>query len=93
MSKNRQRPHKDKAKAIARVEADGPVTMKELAGTQVMIAGSKLTLSFDRLKRWALEGRERHGVRVYLDAILRKDVWYSSAAAVERFLQAEDGTA
>lgn len=80
------RSREDKARAIARVERDGPQELTKIAGTKVRVGGQLLSLTYDRLKRWILEGRRGVGGHVYMDGILRDRTWFSSEAAVTRFL-------
>lgn len=89
MCRKKDRTRADKALAIARVEKDGPIPLLQLHGRQVHANGHRLTLTTSRLVRWILEGRiGQDGERVYLDAIKRGENWFSSEAAVGRFLRA-----
>lgn len=62
------------AKAIARVEADGPVPVAEL----VTLAGTPEA----SIVRWIVTGQGG----VHLDGIKREGKWYSSPQAVFRYL-------
>lgn len=75
--------------SIQRVEQEEMKEFGQLAGLEVHIGNMKMKLSAGTLQRWAREGRARQDrEKVYLDAILRGDTWFTSEAAVQRFLAA-----
>jgi hypothetical protein len=76
MSKTRPRTQEESAEAVRRVVVDGPVPLWQVA----CLAG----VTLESAKRWVIEGCRG----VHLDAVKHEGSWYSSAAALVRFIGA-----
>lgn len=87
----RTRPHRTRdeiTRAIARIEQDELRSFDQLSGIVVEVGTVEVKLTVHVLQRWAREGRMGEAGRTWLDAIKRGETWYSSEAAVGRFLRA-----
>jgi hypothetical protein len=84
--KRHSRPAAEIDRAINQLQHEHLAPFTKLVGRNVTARGVNVRLSEKVLMRWANEGRVGDDGRVWMDAVKRGQTWFTSEAALLRFL-------